>query len=476
MNYIYSKLCNKLGKQITIFSIPKPFCGHIGVIQYNAIFSWTLLTPKPEIILFGDELGMREICQKFNLIHIPEVQRNKYGTPLLNSIFVEIHHRASNDIVAYLNADIILTNDFYFGIQSVSQELDDYLLIGRRWNVEIKQKLIFNPGWESSLDKLIREKGCLADYDCKDYFVFPKHLFTEIPSFAVGRGYWDTWMVRKSLENSYPVVDGSLLITAIHQDHSYTHIRGGRNEAYMGREAQINKTMGNVTKPGDIACATWQLKPVEYRHLPTISIVMVVDDESANLEKALLSILIQDYQDYEIIVVDHRSDNEIKEILQPYKDKINYYRSEKQEIATAYNYALEMAQGEFVTFLNSRSILLPGALGKQVTCFEKEASTLDILLSGYRTMEGEKVIEYKPWTNLPDLQNVHSGNLVLFKELTRECVIVFRLSRFKLVQDAITSRNQKLYQVDNILCQILAKGCRASWLKSTTQINFDRWE
>ena len=40
---------------ITIFSTPKPFRGHIGVIQRNALKSWTLLHPDVEMILFGDE-------------------------------------------------------------------------------------------------------------------------------------------------------------------------------------------------------------------------------------------------------------------------------------------------------------------------------------------------------------------------------------------------------------------------------------
>ena len=31
---------------LTIFTIPKPFVGHIGVIQRNAIISWLNLSPK----------------------------------------------------------------------------------------------------------------------------------------------------------------------------------------------------------------------------------------------------------------------------------------------------------------------------------------------------------------------------------------------------------------------------------------------
>ena len=40
---------------LTIFSCPKPFRGHFGMIQRNAIRSWTLLKPTPDVILIGDE-------------------------------------------------------------------------------------------------------------------------------------------------------------------------------------------------------------------------------------------------------------------------------------------------------------------------------------------------------------------------------------------------------------------------------------
>lgn len=470
-DYIYVKSNTKLYRNYTIFSIPKAFDGHVGLIQCNAIKSWTLLTPKPEIILFGDESGTAEISQKLNLIHIPEIKHNEDGTPLLDNIFANIEHRATNDIVAYLNTDIILTDNFSLGIQSVSQELDHYLLIGRRWNIEIDQELKFNPSWEVGLDRLIKYKGCLADYDCKDYFVFPKHLFAQIPPFAVGRGYWDTWMVRKALADGYPVVDGSLVIKAIHQNHAYTHIRGGRNEAYMGKEAQVNKTLGNVTKPGNIACATWQLKPWEYKKLPTVSMVIVTKNQSKTVEKTVLSVLIQDYQDYEIILIDHGSDNRTQEILQPYKDKINYFNLEKKGIISAYNYALKVAKGEFITFLNGDSMLLPGVLEQQVNCFEKQASTLDILLSGLRVIKGDEVIEYKPWENFTDSENLYLRKLDLVREILNKSAIIFRRSRLDILKDFNSNLDHKLTNTEIISSFILWKGCRINWLKLITQIN-----
>ncbi|NBC18953.1 MAG: hypothetical protein GVY18_16755, partial [Bacteroidetes bacterium] len=43
---------------LTLFTIPKPFAGHIGVIQRNALESWRRLDSDVEIILCGDDAGV----------------------------------------------------------------------------------------------------------------------------------------------------------------------------------------------------------------------------------------------------------------------------------------------------------------------------------------------------------------------------------------------------------------------------------
>jgi hypothetical protein len=47
---------------LTLFTTAKPFEGHSGVIQRDALKSWKLLRPDIEIILFGDDAGGAEIA------------------------------------------------------------------------------------------------------------------------------------------------------------------------------------------------------------------------------------------------------------------------------------------------------------------------------------------------------------------------------------------------------------------------------
>ena len=210
---------------LTIFSCPKPFTNsHINIIQRNAIKSWTLLKPKPEIILVGNDEGVSEICREFNLIHIPEIERNEYGTPLLNSIFSEAERVASHQLMCYINADIILMSDFMKAIEAVINQMKPpFLLIGRRYDLEINELLSFE--FEDYLYSLLRKKGKLHPPTGLDYFVFTKGLFGEIPPFAIGRFAFDNWLIWRAKSKGVPVVDLTSQSTVIHQAHDYSHIK-----------------------------------------------------------------------------------------------------------------------------------------------------------------------------------------------------------------------------------------------------------
>lgn len=133
-------------KGITILATPKPFHGHIGIIQRNAIISWTKLLPRPEIILFVHEEGTAECAGELGLVHVPDVDSNQYGTPLLADIFAKSERQSTHNLFAYINADIILPSEFTFGVEKVEQTFSKFLAVGRRTNLEIVEPLEFNEG------------------------------------------------------------------------------------------------------------------------------------------------------------------------------------------------------------------------------------------------------------------------------------------------------------------------------------------
>ncbi len=225
---------------LTLFSIPKPFRGHIATIQKNAIKSWTLLRPECEIILFGDDGGTAEVAKEFGVRHIPEVARNEFGTPLVNDLFVKAQTMTTNNLLCYVNADIILMSDFLPAVQRVKKKRR-FLLVGQRWDIDLDKPWDFEqPDWEERLQAYVTKTGKLHTRGGVDYFVFPRGLYYKIPPFAIGRTTWDNWLIYKARSLGVPVIDAIGSVTAVHQNHDYAHCSGGEIGAWKGPEAKHN--------------------------------------------------------------------------------------------------------------------------------------------------------------------------------------------------------------------------------------------
>src|SRR2546430_1739717 len=69
---------------LTIFSAPKAFQGHVGIIQENAIRSWINLRPRPKIILFSTEADLSDEVRRLDFELITSVETNSHGTPLVS--------------------------------------------------------------------------------------------------------------------------------------------------------------------------------------------------------------------------------------------------------------------------------------------------------------------------------------------------------------------------------------------------------
>jgi len=104
---------------ITLFTIPKAFKGHTALVQRNAIRSWTQLSPRPEIILFGTDEGTEDAAREFGVRHVAEVGRNELGTPLVSSLFESGERLSTTATLCYINADIILLGDFISAVNRI---------------------------------------------------------------------------------------------------------------------------------------------------------------------------------------------------------------------------------------------------------------------------------------------------------------------------------------------------------------------
>jgi hypothetical protein len=229
---------------LTLLSVPKPFCDRIGIIQTNALQSWLKLSPTCEVILFGDEYGTAATAAQFKVLHRPGVRRNEFGTPLLNDLLETAQEIASHELICFVNADVILMQDFIASVKSVCRLKASFLMVGRRWNIDLHRPFAFeSQDWDENLRLYAKQHGNQGSEYYIDYFVFPKGLFKNLPPFAIGRAAFDNWLLWKARSSGAIIVDASDMVVAVHQNHDYVHHPQGRDGVYLGPEAKRNQEL-----------------------------------------------------------------------------------------------------------------------------------------------------------------------------------------------------------------------------------------
>jgi hypothetical protein len=214
---------------LTLFTAPKPFTNpHIATIQRNALQCWKNLGDEVEVIVVGEESGLAEAAAALSIAHLSGVRRNAQGTPLVSSIFELARQASQSPLLAFLNADMLVLPDFIQAARQAAAQAARFLIVGQRWDLDITERLDFNPGWEASLRARARQDGRLHPPQGSDYFIFPRQIYQELPEFAIGRAGWDNWMIYHARSQGWPVIDGTPDLLVIHQNHDYSHLPGGK--------------------------------------------------------------------------------------------------------------------------------------------------------------------------------------------------------------------------------------------------------
>lgn len=214
---------------LTLFTAPKPFTNsHIATIQRNALRSWLALGSEVEVVLLGKDQGVAEVASEFQVKHISEIKTNTLGTPLISSLFDAARTLNDSPLLAYVNTDIILFEDFLSSSELVSNTVAKFLLVGQRWDLDVIQPLEIRDGWQAKLKEECFKHGSLHKPMGSDYFIYPRECFQHIPDFAVGRAGWDNWMIYESRRRGWKTIDATQDIMIIHQNHDYSHLPNGQ--------------------------------------------------------------------------------------------------------------------------------------------------------------------------------------------------------------------------------------------------------
>ena len=134
------------------------------------------------------------------------------------------------------------------------------------------------------------------------------------------------------------------------------------------------------------------------KNKPLISIITVSFNSEKTIEKTILSVLQQSYENIEYIIVDGNSKDGTLDIIKKYEGSIDLWVSENDEgIFNAINKGISICSGDIIGILNSDDILTKNALTLVKKYFENEVDFVfgsvekDRLLSGFN----KKKIKWK---------------------------------------------------------------------------------
>ncbi|HBX46824.1 MAG TPA: hypothetical protein DEG28_13225 [Porphyromonadaceae bacterium] len=151
-----------------------------------------------------------------------------------------------------------------------------------------------------------------------------------------------------------------------------------------------------------------------------VSVIIPFYNQVDWLCDAVQSVLDQTYDNFEIIVVNDGSKEDVNDFIKKYGDEIKYYYKDNGGAASARNLALKYATGDYIAFLDSDDIWLPTKTIKQISFMEENG----IMWShtGYYNWYPEKNISIKK-SNGKDFGKVYIQSFLSLKAPTPAIII-----------------------------------------------------
>ena len=129
---------------------------------------------------------------------------------------------------------------------------------------------------------------------------------------------------------------------------------------------------------------------------PLISIITVVLNDEKNIENTIRSVIDQEHENIQYILVDGGSTDLTLEIIKKYKDFISVLVTEKdQGIYDAFNKGLKLAKGDLIGFVNSGDTLTKKSL-KYLCSYYNKYESADFFFGAVKKHWGV-LHGYKKW-------------------------------------------------------------------------------
>ena len=203
---------------------------------------------------------------------------------------------------------------------------------------------------------------------------------------------------------------------------------------------------------------------------PLVSIVTVVYNGAENIEETILSIINQDYNKIQYIIIDGGSKDNTLDIVNKYQEKIDILISEPDKgIYDAMNKALPLCKGEWINFMNVGDLFYDStSLSKIFNTFREHSS---IIYGNHQVMYPKYLINKFPrplnkiWKGMPMQHQSIFVHKNIFEKLKFDIKFKFAAD-YDLIFYSYKNGSSFTYINENI-CKVSANGFSESNSVST---------
>jgi len=104
---------------------------------------------------------------------------------------------------------------------------------------------------------------------------------------------------------------------------------------------------------------------------PKVSCIIPTYNRASFLPQAIDSVLAQDYEGIELLVIDDGSTDHTFSILKGYGQRIRAFRQSRKGVSAARNLGLEKSAGEYIAYLDSDDVWLPRKISIQARFLDR---------------------------------------------------------------------------------------------------------
>lgn len=168
--------------------------------------------------------------------------------------------------------------------------------------------------------------------------------------------------------------------------------------------------------------------------MPEVSVVIPAYNAMAYLPETLDSVLQQAFLDFEVLIINDGSTDDIVQWASEHTDpRVRLISQENQGLPGARNTGIAHAQGEYIAFLDADDLWEPTKLEKQVRCFQENPTagvvyTWSLLIDGHSKPTGRifaSQAEGNVWRKLLETDVISNGSSAMVRRDCFESVGMF---------------------------------------------------